>query len=364
MSGNDTGLEVPEPEVRVLHLLATLRPSGMERMLVSAAEPFRQLGVRGLVVGQGAGHSYETELRRAGYSVRIIPSVRTLHGMLALQRLIRHARPDVIHVHTEGFFLPTVVLCAMALRSRSIVHTVHNVFDGPTGWRVRRRIQTGVGDRLLAAVVVPSTDVGVNERRSGRRTVLIWNWVDRRFFRLSTQRGAGGRTPGSTRFLLVGNCNEAKNHRLALEAIAGLDASVLHLGDESSAEAEERRMLDELEAAGRLPRRGPQPPDDAMIEADAFLMPSRNEGMGVALAEAMTAGLPSFVADAPGLRWAAGEPGVRMVDLRPDAWRRELSRFDPERGPGEAASRIDFSPERGASEYAALYRKAAERGRR
>ena len=348
--------------VRVLHLMGALRPSGMERMLVSAADAFAGQEVVGIVVGQGVGHPFAEELEAAGYAVRIIPAVRTPAGASALVRMLRRERPDVVHVHTEGFFLPTVLLCLIGMRTRRIVHTVHNVFSGTRGWRLRRRIQQALADRLLSEVVAPSPDVQDNERGFGRRTTLVYNWVDRRFLDLAGLRALRPRSVGEQRLLLVGNCNDAKNHELALRAVLRQGGAVLHVGDESGASGEESRLLARLAADGRLLRRGVQPPDDAILEADAYLMPSRNEGMGVALAEAISAGLPSLVADAPGLRWADGQPGVRVLALDDSAWEAALQQIG--KGTAEevrASEPVDFSPERGAREYAAAYRRALAR---
>ena len=68
--------------MKVVHLLASLRPSGMERMLVSAAPGTSpQAGVESVVVGQGLDHPFAGELRDAGYSVRTIPRVKSAEGM-------------------------------------------------------------------------------------------------------------------------------------------------------------------------------------------------------------------------------------------------------------------------------------------
>ncbi|MFD1720174.1 glycosyltransferase [Amnibacterium endophyticum] len=326
----------------------------MERMLVSALSAFGAVGVRGVVVGQGLEHPYADDLRVAGYEVRLIPSVRSVDGLRHLYRTIRSIRPDVVHVHTEGVFLATVLVSVMATRSRRVVHTVHNVFDGGPAWRIRRRLSRAVADRFLERVVVCSPDVAENERRFGRRSTLIYNWVDDRFFELQGQR----RPPrgDEDHVLLLGNCGPAKNHEMALRAVLSSNSVVSHVGGEGSASEGERDMLDRLQAAGRLRRRGAAVPDAALLEATRLLMPSRNEGMPVALAEALTIGLPAVIADAPGLRWAAGQHGITVVPLEQDGWTRALKGTAV---PAATAPPIDFSAERGAAEYTAVYRAAA-----
>lgn len=349
------------PVPRVLHLLGPLRPSGMERMLVSGAPHFDALGLAGVVVGQGDEHPFSDHLRQAGYEVRTMGPVGiSLRNALALRRLVTEQSINVIHIHTERNYLRTILAARLALGTRGgIVRTVHNVFDASGRWKTSRRLQALVGDRLAAAVVVPSPDVQENEKRIGRKTRVIYNWVDDRLFTISEQRANRKREDGGVLVgLIVGNCSPIKHHELALRALAESDSVLIHLGDESDASAEELRLLAELENSGRLLGRGVRPPDASLVEADFFLMPSRHEGMPVALAEALVAGLPALVSDAAGLRWAGGIKGVQCLAQSDDAWSFALTEWGRS-VPDVADLDIDFSAVRGTNEYADLYRSAA-----
>ncbi len=91
--------------------------------------------------------------------------------------------------------------------------------------------------------------------------------------------------------------------------------------------------------------------------ASVFLMPSKHEGMGVALAEAIQVGVPAVVSDVPGLRWAAALPGVIVADSDVESW---VDAIAQAQALGRDATRAhpDFSPERGAAEYSDVYRRA------
>jgi glycosyltransferase involved in cell wall biosynthesis len=339
--------------LRVLHILGELRPSGMERMLVSGAASFAGMDVVGHVLGVGTHHPYESELRAAGYSVSTTrEALWATGGQEFFKQVLSEVQPDVVHLHTEGNYLRNVLAIKRADRSLPIVRTVHNVFAARGSWFVRRFAQAAAADRLVAAVVVPSHDVAINEKRFGRSVRIIYNWVDRHFFEVAAARASEARPGSPAPVVIVGNCSWIKNHDVVLEAALLGRLPVAHVGSEEHAEPSERRLLEELERAGLLMSRGPGDPTPALLVGSVFAMPSLNEGMPVALAEALVVGLPAVVADAPGLRWSGSEPGVITLSrAQPEAWAAAL----------RTASRdnenltVDFHPRRGTAEYAEVY---------
>lgn len=351
-------------QVKVLHVLGPLRPSGMERMLASAASHFRDENIVTIVLGQGDYHPFADELRASGCEVRILPAVgASWSGARALRTLVRELAVDVIHIHTEGNYLRTALACRMALGAQGrLVRTVLSVFDARGSWFVKRWLQALIADRMVSALIAPSPDVATNERKIGRKARVIYNWVDDRFFAISEERRKRVRAAGDAPLaVIVGNCSEIKHHELALHALMRTTHRLIHLGDERGASAEELALLHELESDGRLVGRGVHPPDAALRRADYFMMPSRHEGMSVALAEALVAGVPALVNDVPGQRWASQLGGVSVLREDEHAWISALEGWqngDASVGP----IAIDFSAARGAREYAELYRRIGRSG--
>ncbi|WP_181427424.1 glycosyltransferase [Curtobacterium sp. MCPF17_011] len=331
----------------------------MERMLVSGAASFADLEVNGHVVAVGVHHPYESQIRAAGYSVSTTREpLRSPRGRHFLKRVFSEFQPDVVHLHTEGNYLQNVLAIKRVDRTLPIVRTVHNVFAARGKWFVSRLLQATVADRLVHAVVVPSRDVALNEKRFGRRVRVIYNWVDSHFFELAGAR-ASKQPPGTLEpVVIVGNCSWIKNHDLVLQAALLGRLHVAHVGSEEHAESSEKRILEQLERAGLLLARGPGDPSAALVGGGVFAMPSLNEGMPVALAEALVVGLPAVVADAPGLRWSASEPGVRMLSKQgPAAWAEALRTASRD----DSTLTIDFHPRRGTAEYAEVYRAITTR---
>jgi len=350
-----------KPGIRVLHVLGELKPSGMERMLVSGAQEFEAAGVDGHVLGVGLHHPFESAIRDAGYSVTTTDrALHTAAGREMLRRLLADVEPDVVHIHTEGRYLQTVLAFRRLNRRLPVVRTIHNVFDARGRWFVRRAAQALVADRLISALIAPSPDVAENETRFGRRPQVIYNWVEDRFFDLARQRAEAAVAP-SAPIVIVGNCSRIKNHEVALEAALLGNLRVAHVGSEEDAGPVEGELLERLERAGLLVARGVADPGAALVAGRVFAMPSRHEGMPVALAEALVVGLPAIVSDVPGLRWAVGQSGVvALADREPAKWSERLRA-------GAVASSgptIDFHASRGVAEYTAVYRATTTTRRR
>jgi glycosyltransferase involved in cell wall biosynthesis len=347
---------------KVLHILNQLNPSGMERMLVSGAFYFRQLDCDSYILGQGANHPYLADLLQAGYDVRIQErTLRSFRGQRELRRLIRAENINVVHIHTEGNYLAIVLAAAAALRGRGIiVRTIHNVFRPKGRVFLTRLIQAVVADRFVSHLLAPSPDVAQNERRFLRSPAVILNWVDDRFFEIARERSSRASSSTSNRIpvaVIVGNCSRIKRHELAVSAVLRAGHKLIHIGAESGIEASERMLLAEAEAGNILLMRGAQSPDAAFLAADYYLMSSKHEGMPVALAEALVVGLPCYVTDVPGLRWAADSSSVTMLMESQSAWNDKLASFTwngPDTTLGQ--HKFDFSAKRGVSDYVSIYR--------
>lgn len=347
----------PVQELSVVHLMGSLQPSGMERMLLSASPYFKQAGLKSTVICQGNDHPFGEQLRAAGYNIVEVPTIRRVKGALAYARLVRELRPDVLHIHTESAFAIAVLFARTVQPQLPIVRTIHNVFSPTGSARISREVQNRLADRQVSTFVAPSPDVARNERTFRRRAEVIYNWVDDAYT-------PQGRTPttGKTA-VLVGNCSHIKNHEVALHALLLNGYSVYHFGREEGIHAGERSMLDQLERSGRLLHRGVGNPLPALQEAAVFLMPSTREGMGVALAEAISCGIPAAVADVPGLSWARGIANVTHLPLTEQAWEEYLAdtrNHEPAVGGLPAPN---FSAERGVRQYVEAYQRVIRTSR-
>lgn len=346
--------------MKVIHLLNSLMPSGMEAMLVSAAKEWHELGVESLVVCQGNHHPYRSAIEGAGFPVRIIEPIRSVKGARQFHEIVRQVQPDVVNIHTEGAFVFSVLATRIASKRTAIVRTVHSVFS-PVGkaW-LSRKVQSSIADRFVDTFIAPSDAVAANELRWHRATTTIFNWVDSRFLEVKSRR-----FPGAGLRILVGNCSTVKNHELAVRAVLAEGSSLAHVGDDSNCSQEERELLEQLNVRGKLVHCGQADPLPFLIEGNTFLLPSLVEGFSVALAEAIAVGIPVLANDIPGISWARGMPGVELTEPDLNKWLRALSFEDGEPYfPNEMQSSIDLSPSRGALQYLSVFRNASLKRRK
>lgn len=357
----------------VIHVLGSLRASGMERMLVSGAPYWQESGWRASIIGQGHDHPFLDELKGAGYPVDIVGDLRKMTELRGFVRVLRVRKPHVVHIHTEAAHGPVCVAARVALPHVGLVRTVHNVFRFEGMTAARRRIQHAMTRAAKTCHVAPSRDVARNERELwGLSCRVIENWVSDEFLSANPRRIQRACSNLPMRIAVVGHCSEIKNHQLLLRAVLDVPGiEVIHIGETSSAPPEEDTLVRELESQSRIRMLGPTT-DVARVVASChlFAMPSLHEGMPVALAEALSLGLPCIISDAPGLRWAACEPGTRIArDL--EDWRSLLRRFSQDHefrasATSEARARVvrnreRFSPRRGVRQYCELYADVARR---
>jgi len=347
----------------------------MERMLVSAAPYWQGVGWQAEIIGQGTDHPFAENLTSAGYNVDYVRSLRTAAGLADLARLLRETRPDVVHIHTEQAHGPISLLVRVTLPSVGLVRTVHSVFSFQGATVARRRLQHTMARLVGTQHVAPSWDVAENERvRWGLACKVIENWVSDEFSHDPQNDRQFQSVEAPLRVAMVGNCSEVKNHQRTLRAALEVPGvSVVHIGGDSGAPTEERTLVRQLEGESRLEMMGARTDVAAILQdTQVFAMPSLHEGMPVALAEALCIGLPCIISDAPGLHWAARDPGVLVAENTND-WISLLDRLSEDDSfississaahSDRTRQRERFSARRGVAEYAAVYAQAAKRRR-
>ncbi len=349
--------------IQVLHLLGPLRASGMERMLVSSSKLWSKNGIRPIILGQGNSNPFKNELLDAGYEVQVISTVRSFRGICQFVNVLRILKPDIVHVHTESMHGPIALLIRLLLPKCKIIRTIHGIFHFSGMKLVKRKFQHLLSTIAGVRHVSVSEGVAKIEMKHYRlKSVVIENWLDPIF--LSPTEFPARSETDSTKIALLGNCSLIKNHAEILSAVSNSpNLHVHHIGDETFLPDEELELFKILERAGKLVRYGQRSDIRALLmEVDFLVLPSLHEGFSVALAEAISLGIPCLINESEGTSWANNLPGV---NVRPSkiSWTEFLKDLTPEyirimRDAAQSARRaysVRFSPERGIREYRKVY---------
>lgn len=239
-----------------------------------------------------------------------------------LARFLRWVPSSPRLVHYSVAVTPTgltrdllFVALLRAAGRRTIAH-VHVVAEDSSFWRVALRLLARLTvDRVMIA---PWSVAVVNRLGVSARCVL--NPV-----RVEPPASVSRDTTGTLRLLFVGTFGERKGSRELLEALAALrgrDVDVAltfvgreeHRGEESALReaARELGVIEVLTFAGVVPRDALHPFYEA---GDVFCLPSRFEGLPMALLEAMAFALPVVATPVGGIADVVvdGETGLLVA---------------------------------------------------
>lgn len=313
-------------DLRVLYVIDSLVPGGAERSLVGMAPGYRQYDIDLHVAHLLPTTGIEGELQRIGIDVHSLSgdggrlgSVRRTIG------LIRELRPDL--VHTTLFEADQAGRAAARWTRTPVVSSLVNVAYGPEhrrapGIRAGRlelarqmdaftcrwvarfhAITRHVADVMAPRLRIPRDAIEVIPRgrapdRLGRRTAERKDQVRK-------QLRVGDGTP---LLLAAGRHEHQKGLDVLVHAFASIkdraqDAVLLIAGREGNATDDLHELVQERRLTGDVRLLGPRRDlSDLMCGADVFVLPSRWEGLGGVLLEAMALELPIVASDLPAVR--------------------------------------------------------------
>ncbi|MFH0911510.1 MAG: glycosyltransferase, partial [Planctomycetota bacterium] len=314
-------------------------------------------------------------LREAGIPTYDLGGWKPRHFFRAyrsLRRLIRDEKPDLIHTH---LFHATVIGRLASLRSRiPTVATVHIAERRKRPWHFRLDRWTRFRCRAWTAVSAAVADFHARKAKIPReRFEVIHNGIDLgRFAPPADRREAKKRLGLEAEGLTVGafgRFDPQKGLDLFLEAVSRLaprhPETRFVLAGYGPEEAQYRARIGRDDLKGRVLLLGRQDRPEALYQAlDIFAFPSRYEGFGLVLVEAMACGaavVAAKVDSVPEILAEDARAGILVEPENPDALARALERLIRSEAERQALSvrarkrAEDFSLTSMVAKYEALY---------
>ena len=340
--------------LRVLHVVCGGGFAGVERYVCTLAPVLVRAG-HGVTVVGGDPEAMLRELAATG--VAWLPG-----GSLpvAARSIARARRPDVIHAHmTEAELVAAAV---GALRRVPVVSTQH--FGAPRGSGPASRLAVAWADRRLAAQIAISSYVA---SRTGTSTGVVRSGV--------APPSPPPRAEREPAVLVAQRLEAEKRTDVALRAWAagaartrGWRLWVVGAGREAEALAALARRLGVADTVDFLGYRSDV--GELMRRASVLLATTPGEGLGLAVLEAMSTGLPVVATGSGGhLETVGGVPDAALFppgDAATAARRVDELVADPERRHAygddlRRRQRDVFTVERQARELADVYREVVGR---
>ena len=310
-------------------------------MLKSAAPQWCSRDTHVVLSTGGIVGSFAPTLEQAGYEILHLPFAKNFSFFRRLAALINEGSYDIVHIHTARAAPIYAAVAGLMVRNRPVVfRTVHHLFRFDGLLRVRKKLERKLMKHLLGVRFLSNSPSGMrNERRRyGMSNTYAPNWYDSDLFTPPTDEDARKARAGLgwpedlTVFVSLGGNWFYKNYDRIVRALALIPEEhhilYVQIGVQGKGSPLER-LAEYLGVQHRLQCTGVVNDILPMLwAADAYLMPSSEEGFGIAAVEAMAAGTPAILGNVEALTdFKETVEGIRYVEPETDAIAGAMTEF-------------------------------------
>lgn len=320
-------------KIRALHLVEDLKIGGAERVIADIAAGLDKKNFEVSVLCVTRGGEIADELKEQGIEVKIL-GIFSYHNpinVLKLARLLKKAKPDIVHTH--GYFAS--VIGRIAAKIAGILILINHVHS--TYWEYRKRhilmerFLSLFTHKIICCSKAVEDFVRGQERINPAKTVVIYNGVDEDRFttykNTSSIKAQLGIDSGESVVGTVSSLTPHKGHKYLFQAapmILGVCAHTkfLIVGDGILREKLEEQIKN-LNLASAVIFTGTKKNIPEILSAmDIFVLPScSREGLGISIIEAMAVEKPVVASDIGGIPEVVknGETGFLVPPRNPEA---------------------------------------------
>lgn len=308
-------------QLKVLHVITSLRTGGAERLMVDLLPRLRERGlVVELAVLDGTQTDFYSALEALGIRIHVLGmGVRAMHSprcIPALRRLMRQF--DVIHTHNTPCQFFVAIASVGMKQAPKLVTTEHSTMNRRRNNFLFRLLDKWMYERYNKIIgVSDSTTLSLLNYLHGlQQSITINNGIAVDAFLHATAAQDIMEAFGQNKRLVMSAAfRYPKDHETVIRALHLLpdDYHLLLAGD-----GNRRKIVEEFVEQEQLSQRvhflGNRKDVDAVLKAaNIVVMSSRYEGLSLSSLEGLASGRPVVASDVPGLREIVGAAGLLFL---------------------------------------------------
>ena len=305
-------------QLKVLHVITSLRTGGAERLMVDLLPRLRERGLQvELAVFDGTATDFYSALEAQGIPIHALGmGVRAMHSpccIPALRRLMRQF--DIVHTHnTPSQYFVAIASMGMKLAPK-LVTTEHSTMNRRRNSFLFRHLDKWMYGRYNKIIgVSDSTTLSLLNYLHGlQQPITINNGIAVEAFHHATAaQDIMEAFRQNKRLVMSAACRFPKDHETVIRALHLLPNNY-HLF--LAGDGERRTMIEDFVEKEQLSQRvhflGNRKDVDAVLKAaNIVVMSSRYEGLSLSSLEGLASGRPVVASDVPGLREIVGDAGL------------------------------------------------------
>jgi hypothetical protein len=305
-------------QLKVLHVITSLRTGGAERLMVDLLPRLRERGlVVELAVLDGTQTDFYSALEALGIRIHMLGmGVRAMHSprcVPALRRLMRQF--DVIHTHNTPCQFFVAIASVGMKQAPKLVTTEHSTMNRRRNSFLFRLLDKWMYGRYNKIIgVSDSTTLSLLNYLHGlQQSITINNGIAVDAFLHATAAQDIMEAFGQNKRLVMSAAfRYPKDHETVIRALHLLPNNyhLLLAGD-----GERRTMVEDFVEKELLSQRvhflgNRNDVANVLKAADVIVMSSRYEGLSLSSLEGLASGRPVVASDVPGLREIVGDAGL------------------------------------------------------